>query len=628
MNRVSYFNKDLYRKLNPDVDFSIRQKTLEDAEYHWWEFGTRESHRRAVYLSAGEKVLGVIPKISVVMPVYNDFEYVKVAVGSVLDQTFKDFELIIVNDGSTDDTPSVLWQLRCHDPRIILLSKPNGGTATALNMGFKYARGDYQTWLSSDSWWNSSCLEELLTALQKASSNVVMVYSDWSLAYQNTGEFIPHATPEYDKNRLRKECYVGHNWLWRKDVKEKAGPYLEGMICEDYDMHLKMSQLGDFLRVPKVLGTWRGHDNTLTHRVSIKTGWRASSVVRARNWWRGAKYKVALICPYWDAAGVGWLLTRGMNNLSQKFALRHTLGRVSHMEVGHELVIGKNDSEIYEILEDADLIHLNQVYPSSTDNQLALEPYLRRKPWILHTHWGKWEWNRERINYYVNELGAVHVSCCPNISDRFNGSRWMPNYVPIEDPVDQSLEDWELYMPADNWPRKGRVRFQMHHNYLQGKGVLQVREMFEVLTNSSSDFRFQGDWSCYGEGSQVKSFREHLEEKKRFDVCIDQITQGFLGMATWEGMCMGLVIIGRMDEFAIREYTKLGNGELPPVLNCYCIDLVAERCIELSKDRDRVNAIGKAGREWMLKYYNAGRIVKMYEDLYEEVLSGKRKKIN
>ena len=193
----------------------------------------------------------------------------------------------------------------------------------------------------------------------------------------------------------------------------------------------------------------------------------------------------------------------------------------------------------------------------------------------------------------------------------------MPNFVPIDDPVDKYLEDWWLYVPATDWPRGGKVRYQMHHNYLPGKGVLQAREMFEFLVDGQSDFGFIGDWSVYGESNQTKSFRDHLEEKRTFDVCIDQITQGFLGMATWEALSQGLVVIGRMDDFAVTEYLRLGNGELPPVLNCYCIDLVAERCVELSKDRARVNAIGKAGREWMLRNYNARKIVQMYENLYE-----------
>src|SRR5687768_5868058 len=92
----------------------------------------------------------MIPLVSIVMPVYNRQEYVSAAVESVLGQTFRDFEFIIVNDGSTDRATSLLRKYAQQDSRIILLEQANAGYTRALNRGLARARGEFVARMDSD----------------------------------------------------------------------------------------------------------------------------------------------------------------------------------------------------------------------------------------------------------------------------------------------------------------------------------------------------------------------------------------------------------------------------------------------------------------------------------------------
>ena len=87
------------------------------------------------------------PKVSIIIPVYNGEKYVKSAIQSALKQTYKNIEIIVVNDGSTDNTDKVVQQFK---NKIIYLKKENGGVSSALNLGLLYMTGDYFSWLSHD----------------------------------------------------------------------------------------------------------------------------------------------------------------------------------------------------------------------------------------------------------------------------------------------------------------------------------------------------------------------------------------------------------------------------------------------------------------------------------------------
>src|SRR5665213_1616547 len=90
------------------------------------------------------------PRISVVMPVYNAVTYLRAAVQSVLDQTDRDFELVVVDDGSRDESPAILKEFAAADPRVKIVSRPNTGIVGALNDGVAASSGDLTARMDSD----------------------------------------------------------------------------------------------------------------------------------------------------------------------------------------------------------------------------------------------------------------------------------------------------------------------------------------------------------------------------------------------------------------------------------------------------------------------------------------------
>lgn len=91
-----------------------------------------------------------MPEVSVIIPVYNKCKYIETSLRSVLEQSFRDLEVIAVNDGSTDESLAVLNQLAEADERIRVLDIPNGGVSNARNVGLSYARGQWIQFLDAD----------------------------------------------------------------------------------------------------------------------------------------------------------------------------------------------------------------------------------------------------------------------------------------------------------------------------------------------------------------------------------------------------------------------------------------------------------------------------------------------
>lgn len=104
--------------------------------------------------------------ISVIIPVYNVERYLRECISSVLNQTYQNFEIVLVDDGSKDRSPEICDEFAASDPRIRCIHKENGGASTARNVGLDYAKGEYLFFLDSDDWLDDHTFEKLLTPLQ------------------------------------------------------------------------------------------------------------------------------------------------------------------------------------------------------------------------------------------------------------------------------------------------------------------------------------------------------------------------------------------------------------------------------------------------------------------------------
>ena len=224
------------------------------------------------------------PAISVVLPVYNAEAYVREAVESILAQTFTDFELIIINDGSTDDSGAILRELAARDTRIVLVERPNDGLVSALNDGLEMARAELIARMDAD---DVSMPERF--ALQHArmvQEPELAVLGSFIRVMDKAGNTIRLSeyplTPKAAARCLERGCPVAHPAvMMRRGAVLKAGGYRKVFSpAEDYDLWLRMSDLGYAIaNLPQPLLNYREHGANVS-----KVHWEAQrrSTILAR----------------------------------------------------------------------------------------------------------------------------------------------------------------------------------------------------------------------------------------------------------------------------------------------------------------------------------------------------------
>lgn len=209
------------------------------------------------------------PAISVVLPVYNAQLYVREAVESILAQTFTNFELIIINDGSSDDSGSILRELASHDSRIILVERANGGLVSALNEGIERAKGGLIARMDAD----DIAMPDRFAQQYKRMSNepCLAVLGSFIRIINMRGEpsrlcTFPVSTVEVG-NFIEHGCPVAHpSVMMRRDVVLKVGGYRKIFKhCEDYDLWLRITECGyGIANLPKVLLKYRVHESNVS----------------------------------------------------------------------------------------------------------------------------------------------------------------------------------------------------------------------------------------------------------------------------------------------------------------------------------------------------------------------------
>ncbi len=197
----------------------------------------------------------VSPTVSVIIPVYNGAKTIEATVQSVLKQTLTDFELLVINDGSTDETLAVLAGL--HDARLRVLSFDNAGVAESRNRGIASAKGYYISFLDADDLWTPNKLSRQIEALERHPEAAV-VYS-WTDYIDESGRFLRagwHATAAGSVyGELVQRCFVenGSNVLFRAAVLEQVEAFDSSVVpTEDWDFYLRLAERFEFVCVPEV----------------------------------------------------------------------------------------------------------------------------------------------------------------------------------------------------------------------------------------------------------------------------------------------------------------------------------------------------------------------------------------
>jgi glycosyltransferase involved in cell wall biosynthesis len=205
------------------------------------------------------------PLISVVMPCYNAERYLGEAILSVLLQSYRNVELVVVDDGSTDTSPDITAKLaEQYAGRLTLLRANRAGPYPARNLGLKRAKGEFIAFLDADDWWVSTALARLHDTLVGA--NADLAYCGW----QNVGEGVtaePYVPPEYEKGDPVEAFLRGCPWpihaaLVKRTVVDQLGGFaVRRFSSMDYDFWLRALALTrNIVRIPEVLAFYRWHD--------------------------------------------------------------------------------------------------------------------------------------------------------------------------------------------------------------------------------------------------------------------------------------------------------------------------------------------------------------------------------
>lgn len=211
-----------------------------------------------------------LPKVSIIIPVYNGEKYVKAAIKSALNQSYKNIEVIVINDGSTDNTEKIL---KTFGDKIKYFNKENGGVSSALNLGIKKMKGDYFSWLSHDDLYKKNKIKKQIEYIQSKDLNSVILYSDYQFINakgRKIGKPIKHNSTRlnlYNELSILTGAINGISLLIPKEAFIKHGNFDELLYCiQDYKKWSELIKFYKFVHMDDVLVKTRLHDLQSTNR--------------------------------------------------------------------------------------------------------------------------------------------------------------------------------------------------------------------------------------------------------------------------------------------------------------------------------------------------------------------------
>ena len=209
------------------------------------------------------------PAISIVLPVHNGEKYLEQAIESCLLQTFDDFELLLVNDSSTDRSLQIMEKWSVRDRRIrIIHNEKNLKLPGSLNRGFEHALGRFYTWTSDDNIPNSNWLSRLLEESNRTQADIV--YSDYTVV--NEDENIIQERKTGPESHLVFSSCIGASFLYRREVFDTLEGFRTDLVLiEDYDFWARALKYGfRWSHIPESLYKYRAHGQSLSAQHSSK----------------------------------------------------------------------------------------------------------------------------------------------------------------------------------------------------------------------------------------------------------------------------------------------------------------------------------------------------------------------
>lgn len=203
--------------------------------------------------------------VSVVVPSYNHAQFIEATLRSIMKQTLAPEQLLVIDDGSSDESPAVIERVlnECPFPSE-LIARNNRGLCATLNEGFARTRGDYFAYLGSDDLWLPDFLKARVGLLESRSDAVLAYGHAYFIDEENnvvdcTADWTRYSDGDVTEMLLQTTAPMSPTVLYRRRVLEQE-QWNEQSNLEDYDLYLRLSAQGPFAFDPRVLSGWRRHD--------------------------------------------------------------------------------------------------------------------------------------------------------------------------------------------------------------------------------------------------------------------------------------------------------------------------------------------------------------------------------
>ncbi len=200
------------------------------------------------------------PLVTVVMPSYNHAKFIEEGIRSVWDQTYKSVELIVVDDGSNDDSWIIIEELALQSPiRMLIKRQENKGLCTTLNNGIKKSTGDLIALLASDDFYHPDFIHRNVMEYRKYTGEMVVLHSDAYVVDENSVQHFsltnmqmsyknPGSGSDIFYDMLNGNVkFISPTFVVPNYVYEKTGLYDESLMAEDFDMHLRQARVARFI---------------------------------------------------------------------------------------------------------------------------------------------------------------------------------------------------------------------------------------------------------------------------------------------------------------------------------------------------------------------------------------------
>ncbi len=225
-----------------------------------------------------------MPQVSVIIPTYNRGQFIERAVQSVLAQTYTDFEIVVVDDGSTDDTVQLVLELQKADGRIrYLRHETNRGAQAARNTGIRAAEGHYIAFLDSDDEWLPHKLEQQMALFGRRGQNIGVVYAGYLQEYHNglpPREHRPVHRGYIYKDALREWIADTSTIVTRKELLYRIGLLDETIRAyQEWDLCIRLARFCEFDFVPDCLAIYHMHSSPTISKDLLRNAWGYLDVV-------------------------------------------------------------------------------------------------------------------------------------------------------------------------------------------------------------------------------------------------------------------------------------------------------------------------------------------------------------